>query len=513
MMKKGGSLHYIHRCTERRGIFNNSCINSYFHRLMDGGTISLVSNKSAYGTIIKTTISDGSPFVKDTVNHVGEFINTLLCKIVYIGMNEKHIYDGKYSVDIPNFTKEVSTQQEIYYKTGTLGEPVCPSILHAEIFETEKTREFVDILFSFPNMTEIAEKIKHIIETGDIKLGIIFMDYMDGYITLSQYLGNINYIVRKDRIISYLNKVEDLSDPLRSHLKYVYSVCLYQMMRICSIGYKHNDLHYHNIMVKVESGFLKDNEEFPSIRCVIIDFGRSLPYNNMDNQFLQYTYNDLTFILMEYMNDRGDRFVKDGIDYERFFLESALSSFSKSPFNRDTDYMLVLEDPYNFVIERRFDIINKLLRERKYTDGRSNKCIYRFFGEDGTPTVNGLLFANVVYHNEVVYPIMIEGKYTDYDILVYYSKLLKREKNKNVMYMNKIISTFENKKYRNMKFSYSCDYEKTYIESIDGEMRERERERIGEKIDYPMEERIYGDITEEETLMYKSDKSDKLVFP
>jgi hypothetical protein len=121
--------------------------------------------------------------------------------------------------------------------------------------------EVKDILGSiYATLSDVLEKISinrdHLVgliqamQTGNMQVGIIAMELLDGYDLFSTFHKMRNQLTQR-----------------------VYLSSAHAFLRLCILGYRHNDLHHANMMVTNESSYASLQAKWP--RTIIIDFGRT----------------------------------------------------------------------------------------------------------------------------------------------------------------------------------------------------------------------------------------------
>jgi thiamine kinase-like enzyme len=121
--------------------------------------------------------------------------------------------------------------------------------------------EVKDILGSaYAVLSDVLEKVAinrdHLInliqsmQSGQMQVGVIAMELLDGYDIYSTYHKMQNQLTQR-----------------------VYLSSAHAFLRLCALGYRHNDLHHANMMVTKESGYASLQTKWP--RTILIDFGRT----------------------------------------------------------------------------------------------------------------------------------------------------------------------------------------------------------------------------------------------
>jgi hypothetical protein len=175
----------------------------------------------------------------------------------------------------PMFTSEVKQQFKLVKNTIQLYEPICPTVIYWGIKDLH-SNTYRRLRQSISNKKSILEMIQeNIDERGhdkllitvlewlktatvtdktnnkqiDYKIGIIGMELMDGYDTLRSY-----DVSDQDKMLMYVN------------------FAAYELIRLGSLGYLHNDTHFNNILINPNVPYFRG--DIPG-RAMLIDFGRT----------------------------------------------------------------------------------------------------------------------------------------------------------------------------------------------------------------------------------------------
>jgi hypothetical protein len=242
------------------------------------GQCSKFGQESLSGTMVKIELNKHlqSPFISTNLQSMGKQLKNILLKLVCIhplGANHKiHLTINKLShrqriqvqimkeaSTLNDFIKEVAIQQDIYTKTNILGESLCPAIVGAFILETNDP--ILDTLKT--NVPDIEPLITRLQSSSHYRVGLIAMELLNGYNTL----GN--------ECSSFSNPSGILTPPTNADYNLIIA-SYYAFIRLCSIGYRHNDLHAGNVMVKRTDMDYAGNFG----RAMIIDFGRTTRFGH-----------------------------------------------------------------------------------------------------------------------------------------------------------------------------------------------------------------------------------------
>ena len=196
-----------------------------------------------------------------------------LIKVSNLDVDNRKI--PKLVMSTPMFTSEVNQQFELVRESIQLYEPICPTVVYwgikdlhpsistqirrtvlnktgiLEIIQKNIDKHGYDMLLltvlEWLNTATIKDRIND--KSLDYKIGIIAMELMDGYETLHSY-----DVSARDKMPMYVN------------------FAAYELIRLGSMGFVHNDTHFNNILINPNVPY------FPGDilgRAMLIDFGRT----------------------------------------------------------------------------------------------------------------------------------------------------------------------------------------------------------------------------------------------
>jgi len=290
------------------GYDNNTAL--YF--FLENSTCNILTYKSRGGIIFKLTLNEyiTSPYIVNRSVSINTPLNEILIKIVFIDDTkpdkEKNIFqlfnfqlfnkEGFQITELNNttsseFLSEIKIQSDIYGKSfDYYFEPICPGILFSSIYDihnnnlsyllnllkekkNDDTTEY--ILLYILSYIENIKDIKENIYRYNIKIGIIIMEYMSGYITLHDYINNPN-----------------TSENKKQNAKYM---AMYEIARLFNLGYIHGDLNMGNLVINPTYTYF---DKIPG-RVILIDFGSAFEHNipklesyeNLYSNAVTFSYN------------------------------------------------------------------------------------------------------------------------------------------------------------------------------------------------------------------------------
>lgn len=226
-----------------------------FHEFLQHSSIEFL-NQGAYGMTLKATLIPSSEYVSKykmmDVNDFGREATSLVIKISVLGYR-KNLYDfnDKYLQPIrrEDFEREVNIQTDVFLKTMSDLQPLCPAIIYANVYENDAS--VLKLICS--KMPTSKEKIL-LYKISNMVSGftIIGMELLDKY----------------DNMYSLLTK-----DPgLKRTFGDMASFMLIQLAM--KTGYNHGDFHSGNVMGSMDESITL-NTQFSNLpgRWFLIDFG------------------------------------------------------------------------------------------------------------------------------------------------------------------------------------------------------------------------------------------------
>lgn len=194
-------------------------------------------------------------------NTFGKPITNLVIKIVLICDTNKRFQiskkDALNTVLEDDFRNEINIQTEIFFKTITYLQPLCPGIVYSEIVKDKSDiRNFLTSIFNrcdLELMPIINEINKLIATNSDVSLGIIGMECANKYSTMGQAIYNFK------------------SSP--GHIATLRGLGQYALLKLATdTGYSHNDFHNSNILLCESNNYFNEGNIMP----LLIDFGRAV---------------------------------------------------------------------------------------------------------------------------------------------------------------------------------------------------------------------------------------------
>ena len=157
------------------------------------------------------------------------------------------------TVDIESFKEEINIQTDIFLKTFSYLQPICPGIVHSEAYQGTSVDTILELLSNHldPSYKKVLSSINASYEGNEFSsLGIIAMEFAENY---TEFVDAYN---------SAQSKKEKI---------YVRLISQYALIELAmQTGYTHGDFHPSNIMVDLEN-----NVYFYNLvgQVLLIDFG------------------------------------------------------------------------------------------------------------------------------------------------------------------------------------------------------------------------------------------------
>jgi len=234
---------------------------AFTYMIQNASEIKCISYRSLVGYIfiIKIEPNDAVFLNLDSANKYTIPVTNILVKFALITPTKKEYADGtKITINNEDFEKEKNIQLDIYRKTIQRNTPICPSIIYYDVIPNTANSELLTI---FSNKREVKNSKTQMItrdilfykNNKSVNVGIIGMEYANGYTTFNNYLDDIT----RDQTIRIYNSRE-----CGDNCRCIANIIINIIRLFISTGIIHMDLHTNNIMVNV-------NEN----KSLLIDFG------------------------------------------------------------------------------------------------------------------------------------------------------------------------------------------------------------------------------------------------
>lgn len=231
-------------------MINNKNNQSEFENFLSNSTLSYLS-KGSNGLIFlaKANESYKSSYLYTNPESYGNPVTQLIIKITFLNDNN-YEYDEPLSIpnigyinldSVENFKNEVNIQTDIFLKTIKYLQPLCPTIVYAS---TENNIELFDRAAKRGGV-QVTKIFKSIQRKRKNKIGIIAMEFAEGYQTLYSFINDKEFNDYKDMSLFLLSKL------------------------ITETGYTQGDFHVGNIMINPNYSYFKGLKGAP----LLLDFG------------------------------------------------------------------------------------------------------------------------------------------------------------------------------------------------------------------------------------------------
>lgn len=225
---------------------------------------------SRYGIISHMILNPGiiSPYISTDIDSFGEYIDSLLIKIVFISSEDNNIpIIEKKTMKKFNFKNEVHIQEKIYNATNKNLQPVCPAIVYSKIITDDDS-----IKNMLSQILDITEDLPKLFDG----IGIIAMEFAKGYTSMDNSSTPENFVI-PEYIAAFF-------------------IILFTAWKT---GYSHGDFHVNNILMKhtnpnnlyFDVSTLNNKSwqyrNFKNIRPMLIDFGYAKKLTTSQNTLLE----------------------------------------------------------------------------------------------------------------------------------------------------------------------------------------------------------------------------------
>lgn len=212
-----------------------------------GTKIKLLTKDSLYGFIFVLTID---PLMVSKLNkndkslvfrnfEDGKTVNKLLIKLTVCTDKEEvgYFFDGKNKQTsiTSDFEKEIAIQSKLWRDSISNLTPICPAIVNTFLmnYQNEYTHQHLESIYNRGDVEikRIMQVIKIKVNQLNGKIGLIYMQYLDGFETMNDYL------YKETR-----SEYKDLA----------HTIAAFEIDRLARYGYNHGDLHKSNILINMK---------------------------------------------------------------------------------------------------------------------------------------------------------------------------------------------------------------------------------------------------------------------
>lgn len=191
----------------------------------------------------------------------GKPVTNLVLKLVLISETNNRFQiskkEGLYTVQEEDFKNEINIQTDIFFKTITYLQPLCPGIVYSDIIKDKsEILNFLTIIYKRcdSELQPVINEINKICATNsNVSFGVIGMECADKFSTIGQVLNNFK------------------SNP--QNIMTFRGMAQYALLKLATdTGYSHNDFHNNNILLGESFNYFYEGQIMP----LLIDFGRTV---------------------------------------------------------------------------------------------------------------------------------------------------------------------------------------------------------------------------------------------
>lgn len=219
----------------------------------------IILSTGRYGIVLLLLLPDNidssneSNFFKQMTpnENYGKIVKQLIIKIQFINKYESEVKMGDYEfsgIKEEQMQDEINIQTDVFFKSFKYMQPLCPSIIHADIIKDFSEKQYIlNILRSASNLLFPVQN--NIIYNNDI--GIIVMEMIHNSLPLYNYINNPDN---------------------NNNIELAKNISRYALLKLAlDTGYGHNDFHEGNILIQNDDTYFKNTNISP----ILIDFGRT----------------------------------------------------------------------------------------------------------------------------------------------------------------------------------------------------------------------------------------------
>ena len=322
------------------GIYLNANDKEAFEHFVSNSTASYY-RKGSNGLIYKLTLNPGvtSNYLSLDASDYLQQVSELLVKVTFVcPLKTKFEVNGTSinTTQQSNFFEEINIQTDVYLKTMSYLQPICPAIVYANLYDSvdPSISNITSILIT--QLTGAGPNALEVLNANGVKIGLIGMEMMQNMTPLNDTLNDINAF------------------------NYYFPQAMQTLIDfVIKTGYHHGDFHSANMLLNTTVTDYYENVK----GCVkIIDFGyaQKLPKKKYD--ILKHYYENKEYFT--FLNSLCDIKRRDNYDMNTYdhYLYVCLK---KSPFT-DTawsnDDKIVLNKSIKYLFEMRELALDKLVQ-------------------------------------------------------------------------------------------------------------------------------------------------------
>lgn len=326
------------------GIYLNANDKEAFEHFLSNSTASYY-RKGSNGVIYKLTLNPGvtSHYLSLDANDYLQPVSVVLVKVTFVcplktkfEINNTPINTTQQS----NFFEEINIQTDVYLKTMSYLQPICPAIVYANLYDPiDPTISNITSILK-TQLTGAGENALDVLSANGIKLGLIGMEIMQNTVALNEAYKDF------DRYNYYFPQA------LQTLIEFVMKT-----------GYNHGDFHASNMLINTNV-----TDYYKNITgCIkIIDFGYAAKLPKRIYNILKGYYENKQYV--KFLNTLCDIKRKDNYDmntYDHYLYVC----FKKNPFT-NTEFTIDAKNNMNITIQYLFDMREIALDElvHKFTN-------------------------------------------------------------------------------------------------------------------------------------------------
>lgn len=197
---------------------------------------------------------------------------------------------------------EVNIQTDIVLKTSQYLQPLCPSIVYADIINvSEKKTIILKKIIDKANVHNVLKFYEGVIYYN---IGIIAMELANNSYTLNRYINKFHY------------------GDAKLAVKLAENMSRYALLKLAlETEYNHGDFHKHNILIQNDSNYFLTNAGVPkTISPVLIDFGRSTKINPGVMKLIRESVKNKQYTkALSYLCDKSSNYFLRNIKYVDYY--------------------------------------------------------------------------------------------------------------------------------------------------------------------------------------------------
>ena len=297
----GGGIMFSTKSKESCNIFN--------YYLDNLETVTMISN-GVFGAIFLLELPDSLNVTNENKHlfyrkmtpssEYGDYVKQLVVKYQHVdklGIGMMRLGGGSLTaIEEPEFQNEINIQTDVVLKTMKYLQPLCPSVIYAEIIndDVKKNNLYEKLIAPAKNLDIDVSNFRF------YNMGIIVMEMVHNSSTLYSYVDD---------------------EPNNATL--AENVARYAVLKLAlDTEYNHGDFHKGNILIQTDSSyFLSSNKGPTPISPMLIDFGRTSKINPSIMKLIRDSVKNKNYTkALSYLCDaqHSNEYVRD-IQYKSYY--------------------------------------------------------------------------------------------------------------------------------------------------------------------------------------------------